>query len=232
MALTPQNDETFLREVDDELRRDQLTSLWRRYGRLGIALLVILLAGLAAFLWWRAESGRKADAQGEQMSAAIADIQANRKADAQAKLATLAADGSKGYRAAALFARAALAADAGDRKSAIAIYAGIAADSAAPQPYRDLALIRQTAIEYDTLKPAQVIERLKPLAIEGQPWFGTAGEMSAVAYLDMNRPAEAARMLAAVAGDPLVPQSLRGRAKRLAATLGADGAIPAVAQKD
>jgi hypothetical protein len=165
------------------------------------------------------------------MSAAIADIQASRKADAQAKLTALAADGGKGYHASALFAKAALAADAGDKKSAIALYASIAADSGTPQPFRDLALIRQTAIEYDMLKPAQVVDRLKPLAVEGEPWFGTAGELTAVAYLDMNRPTEAGRLLAAVAADPKVPQSLRGRAKRLAATLGADVAT-ATAQKD
>lgn len=231
MALTPPNDEAFLREVDDELRRDQLTTLWQRYGRLGIGVVVLLLAALGATLWWRAEQARKADAHGEQMSAAIADIQASRKADAQAKLTALAADGGKGYHASALFAKAALAADAGDKKSAIALYASIAADSGTPQPFRDLALIRQTAIEYDMLKPAQVVDRLKPLAVEGEPWFGTAGELTAVTYLDMNRPTEAGRLLAAVAADPKVPQSLRGRAKRLAATLGADVAT-ATAQKD
>lgn len=231
MALTPQNDEAFLREVDDELRREQMTTLWQRYGRIGIGLIVLVLALFAGALWWRAETQKKADARGEQMSAAIADIQANRKADAQLKLTALA-QGSGGYRASATFAKAALAADSGDRKGAIALYAGVAADAGVPQAYRDLALIRQTAIEYDTLPPAQVVERLKPLAIEGQPWFGTAGEMTAIAYLDMKRPADAGRMLAAIARDEQVPDTLRGRAKRLAATLGADVGTPTVAQKD
>jgi hypothetical protein len=231
LALTPQNDETFLREVDDELRREQLATLWQRYGRVGIGLVVLLLALFAGTLWWRAETQKKADARGEQMSAAIADIQANRKADAQVKLSALA-DGSGGYRASAMFAKAALAADSGDKKGAIALYAGVAADSNVPQPYRDLALIRQTAIEYDSMPPAQVVERLKPLTVEGQPWFGTAGEMTAIAYLDMKRPADAGRMLAAVARDEQVPQSLRSRARRLAATLGADVDTPAAAQKD
>jgi hypothetical protein len=231
LALTPQNDEAFLREVDDELRREQMTTLWQRYGRIGIGAIGLMLALLAAFLWWRAESQKKADARGEQMSAALADIQANRKADAGIKLTSLA-EGSGGYKTSALFAKAALAADSGDKKAAIALYAGVAADDKAPQPYRDLALIRQTAIEYDMMKPADVVARLRPLSVEGQPWFGTAGEMTAVAYLDMKRPAEAGRMLAAVSRDQQVPESLRGRAKRLAAALGADVDTPADAQKD
>lgn len=232
MALTPQNDEAFLREVDDELRRDQLTTLWQRYGRLAAMAIGLLLVALAAFLWWRAEGVKKAEAHSEAMSVAMADIQANRKADAEKKLAAIAADSDGGYRASASFAQAALVAGRGDTKAALAIYAKIAADGDAPQPYRDLALIRQTAIEYDSLKPAQIIERLKPLTVTGQPWFGTAGEMSAIALLASNRPAEAGKLLAAVSRDEQTPVSIRARAKRLAATLGADVDAPVVAQKD
>jgi len=232
LALTPSNDEAFLREVDDELRREQLTTLWQRYGRLAMIAIGLLLAAFAAFLWWRGEQAKMAEAQGEAMSAAIADVQANRKADAEKKLAAIAADAKGGYRASALFAQAGIAADRGDRKAALAIYARVSADGDAPQPYRDLALIRQTALEYDTLKPAQIVERLKPLTVTGLSWFGTAGEMTAIAYLDMNRPAEAGKLLAAIARDQQTPASIRARAGRLAATLGADVDSPVAAQKD
>ena len=49
MALTPQNSEAFMREVDEAVRQDQLTSFWQRYGRV---LLVVLVLGLAAFGGW------------------------------------------------------------------------------------------------------------------------------------------------------------------------------------
>jgi hypothetical protein len=232
LALTPQNDEAFLREVDDELRREQMTGLWKRYGRIGIGLIGLLLATFAGVLFWQNQQAKKADAQGEAMSAAIADIQAGRKADAETKLTRIATDNADGLRASALFAKAALSADRGDRKGAAAIYGSIATDAKLPQPYRDLALIRQTVTEYDTLKPSVVIERLKPLAVPGQPWFGAAGELSAVAWLDQHQPAQAAQMLAAVARDGQAPTSIRGRAKRLAAALGANVDNIAIAQKD
>ncbi len=230
MALSPQNDEAFLREVDEELRREQINGLWRRYGKIAAGVLVLLLVALAAFLWWRAEQTQAAEADGETLSTAIADIQGGRKAEAEAKLKGLVADGTDGYRATARFADAALAVEKGNSKAALATYAALAADTHVGQPYRDLALIRQTALEFDTLPPAQVVARLKPLAVEGNPWFGTAGEMTAIAYIDMNKPAEAGRLLAAVAGDKTTPASLRARARRLAITLGAT--IPASAQKD
>jgi hypothetical protein len=231
LALSPQNDESFLREVDDELRREQLTTIWKRYGRIGAVAIGVALIALAAFLWWHTERSKAAETDGEQMSAAIADLQANRKPDAETKIARLAADGTPGYKAAAMMTQAALIAQKGDLKGAAAAYAAVGADDSLAQPYRDLAVIRQTALELDTLPPAQVIERLKPLAVPGSPWFGTAGEMSAIAYIGMNKPGEAGRLLALIAADKTVPQSLRARAGRLAGSLGAD--IPAqTAQKD
>ena len=43
MALTPQNSEAFMREVDDAVRQDQLLTFWQRYGR-ALAVLLIVIA--------------------------------------------------------------------------------------------------------------------------------------------------------------------------------------------
>ena len=229
MASTPPTEEAFLREVDDELRRDQLQKMVRHYGRIALVGLLLLLVAFAGFLYWRQASEKKAEAQGEQMSALIADVQASRKAEAAKKIDALVAEGGDGYRIAALLTKATLAADRGDAKSAIGIYAGIVADEKAAQPYRDVSLIRQTLLEYDSLTPQQVIDRLKPLAVEGNAFFGTAGEMTAVAMIQANRGAEAGRLLAAVARDKTVPDTLRTRAARLATSLGVNVDVPSAA---
>ena len=110
----------------------------------------------------------------------------------------------------------------GDSKAAIAIYSAMTADTKLDQPYRDLALIRQTALEFDALKPQQIIDRLKPLAIEGAPWFGSAGELVAIAYMKTGKPDLAGPMFAAMAKDANVPQSIRSRARQMAGLLGID----------
>ena len=120
----------------------------------------------------------------------------------------------------ALLTKAALAAEAGDSKGAIAVYAQIAADEDAAQPYRDLALIRQTLLEYDGLKPQQVIDRMKPLVVEGGGFFATAGELTALAMLQLGRSAEAGRLLAQIARDKEAPATTRARTARLATSLG------------
>ena len=235
MASQPPIEEAFLREVDDELRQEQMIAMWKRYGRIALVAALLLLVALGAWLFWRAEAEKKREAQGETMATLIADVAAGRKTAAAGKIAELVDGGGTGYRISALLTRAALALQDGDRKAATTIYADIAADEKAPQPYRDVALLRQTLLDYDTLRPQQVIDRLKPLAVPGGAFFGTAGEMTAIALLQSGRPGEAGRLLAEVARDTETPDTLRARAARLANSLGVvvdAQAAPVPAAKD
>ncbi|TVV76145.1 tetratricopeptide repeat protein [Sphingomonas solaris] len=224
MALTPQNEETFFREVDEELRRDQLGSFWRRYGKLLVAGIVVALLLFAGYLFWQHRREQAAGVAGEQLSSALRDVSDNKPAAAAPVLAKLADSDVAGYRATARLTSAALALDKGDDKAAIAQYGAIAADDSLAQPFRDLALIRQTAVQYDTLPPAQIIARLKPLAVAGNPWFGSAGELVGLAYRKMGKNDLAGPLFAAMAKDKDVPETIRARAMRLAGLLGADTA--------
>lgn len=101
-------------------------------------------------------------------------------------------------------------------------YGAVAADSALPQPYRDLALVRQVALQFDEMKPQEVVARLKPLAAPGNAWFGPAGELLGMAYLKMGQKNLAAPLFGAIAKDKDQPDSLRGRSRQLAGLLGYD----------
>ncbi|PZU11295.1 MAG: hypothetical protein DI606_11390 [Sphingobium sp.] len=227
MALTPQNSEVFMREVDDAVRQDQLMSFWQRYGRIAVAALVLGLAAFGGWLYWQHHTRTQSEATSEKMDAVLATALGGGKPDAK-ELDALAQADQPGYRAAALLTKAGVASRKGDAKAAIAVYAAMAADSSLDQPYRDLALIRQTALEFDGLKPQQVVDRLKPLAVEGAPWFGSAGELVALAYVKMGKTDLAGPMFAAMAKDANVPDSIRSRARQMAGVMGIDAVeIPA-----
>jgi hypothetical protein len=222
LAVPPNTDEAFLREVDDELRRDQLTSFWTRYGRLTIGAIVLALAIFAGVLYWLHHQNQVAGEQGEQLKT-VNDLLAERKVPAAAKpLQELAASDIKGYRASARFMQADLLLQKNDLKGAAAKFAEVAADTSVGQPFRDLALIRQTSAEFDTIKPEVVVNRLRPLAVKGSPWFGSAGELVAAAYLRQNRADLAGPIFAGIAREETVPPTLRQRAVQMAGVLGVD----------
>ena len=221
MALTPQNSEAFMREVDEAVRQDQFLTFWQRFGRLIVAAVVIGLAAFAGWLYWQHYSTTKSQAISEELDKVIAIAAGGGTPDAK-QLDTLTTASQPGFRASALLVKAGAAARKGDNKAAIAAYKAMADDSSLDQPYRDLALIRQTTLEFETLQPQQVVDRLKPLAVEGAPWFGSAGELVAIAYMKMRKPDLAGPLFAAMAKDASVPQTIRSRARQMAGLLGVD----------
>lgn len=222
MAIAPTDNETFYREVDEELRRQQMKSFWQRYG-IALAIgLALLLAAVAGYLWWRAEQRKAAEREAEMLVSTVTQLGENRPAGTKAKIDQLAQSPREGYRAAALFTRAGVHLAEGREPQAIATYREIATNDDFPAPYRDMALIRQTVLEYDRLQPAQVVARLRPLAAEGSPWRGTAGELVGAALMKQGKAKEAAPIFAGIAKDQTVPESIRARATQMAGSLGID----------
>ena len=234
MAVPTDSNETFLREVDENLRRDQLRDFFRDYGRWLALALVLFLAAVGGWIYWQEQRNRKSAEQSEQLSAIFADIGANKTKDVPQRLKALEDSHSDIVRASALLAGAVVALQTNDRTTAIAKYQELADDGGMAQPYRDVAVIRGTALQFDQLKPEEVITRLQDLAKPGNPWFGSAAEMTAMAYLKQNKKAEAGRLFAAIAADKTVPTSLRSRAVQIAGTLGIDASasLPAIEQQD
>jgi hypothetical protein len=222
LAQPPEISDTFVREVDENLRRDQVEDFFKRYGGWLAAAVVLFLVASGGFIWWKQHQVKENEARVEKLAQAYTDIASGKVAQAPQQFEELSKNGSKAVRATAMFARAAVALQQGDPKQAASIYQTISGDSGFPQPYRDAALIRQTSLQFDQLQPQEVIARLQPLAKPGEPWFGTAGEMTALALIKQNKTQEAGQLFFAIAKDSSVPQAIRARAVQVAGSLGVD----------
>ena len=232
MALPPESGDTFLREVDENLRRDELQNFAKKYAGWLIGALILFLVAVGGWLYWQEHQRSKSAEQSEIMADTYQDVGRKQMANVPQRLDALAEDGGDAVRASALFARAAVAIDQNDRKLALQKYREIAEDKGLAQPHRDLALLRATTLEFDSIKPEEVIARLQPLVKPGEPWYGSAGELTAMAYIKQGKKAEAGRLFAAIAADKQVPDSIRARAVQIAGTLGVDASasLPASAQ--
>ncbi|WP_066780255.1 tetratricopeptide repeat protein [Sphingomonas sp. CCH5-D11] len=226
MALTPQNNEAFLREVDEELRKEQAAALWRRWGLAIAALVALGLAIFAGYLYWQHQQREAAGREGEQLQLVWDNLAAGQTEKAAPQVAELTKSDSSGYRAVALFTQADLLLQKNDLKGAAAKFGAIAADQSLAEPFRQLALVRQTMAEYDTIKPDQVVARLRGVAVPENAYFGSAGELVALAYLKQGRRDLAGRLFGQIAQAEQVPPSIRQRAVQMAGVLGVD-AVPA-----
>ena len=234
MALPTDSNDTFFQEVEENLRRDRMTDFFKSYGKWVAVAVVLFLAAVGGWIYWEEQQKRTSSDQSEKLHAVLTDLAGNRTQTVPQRVAELEKSHSDVVRASAILTDAAVALEKNNRSAAIAKYRELANDKGLAQPFRDVATVRLTALEFDTIKPEEVIARLQPLAKAGNPWFGSAGEMTALALMKQNKNAEAGRLFAAIAADQQVPSSIRSRAVQVAGTLGVDASasLPGLQRQD
>ncbi len=218
----------FLREVDDDYKRGQLEDFWKRYGATVIAGVSLLLIAAGAYLLWQNYQDKAINAQADTYVKATKALDAGDTATAQPILQKLAESGTPGYRALSQLDLASAQFKNGKAAEAVKQYQAISDNSSIAKPFRDFASLRAIMIRYEDMKPAEAITALKPLAQENSAWFGTAGELLAIAYMRDNKPADALPVFEALAANPDVPQTVKIRAKEMQRLLGSQtNALPA-----
>jgi hypothetical protein len=206
------------REIDEELRRDNLLKLWSRYGRHVIAAAaVVLLIALGVGLW-RNHLLAERRAVATRYMGALGLAQNGKPEDAAKVFAALAQDGG-GYGLLASFEQAGQLAKAGKRDAAIALYDRIAADPGIGAEFRGLAVILSVMQGMPQSDPRAAIARLAPLTEAADPWRPTALELTALARLEAGDKKAARTLYQGLADDPTAPRSLRARAAEMAAAL-------------
>lgn len=215
-------DDVLMREIDDAVRQDQYADFAKNYGKPLIGVVVAGLLAFGGYLFWSSQNEAGLEEQSDAFVSAIDKLDSGNNADASAALDPVIADGPAGTKAAAQMLKAGIAAQDGKTAEAAAGFAAIANDEAAPPALRDLARIREVATNYGELGAEEVVARLKPLAEPGNPFFGSAGELVAHAYLDQGKRDEAGVLFGEIARNEDVPQSIRDRARDMAGQLGVD----------
>lgn len=217
--------DVLLREVDEGVRQDELRNLVQRYGVLAVVLFVLALAALGGGLWWKGHRESVREERSEKLVTAFDALGSGRIAEGKQDLAPLAQDGGPAGSAIARLSLAGVALRENRPAEAYKAYEQVANDGSAPRAYRDLATIRLVAARFDQMKPEDVIARLKPLSTADSPWFGSAGELVAMAYLKQGRNDQAGPLLATIARDEKQPATLRSRTRQLAGLLGYDSVV-------
>ncbi len=209
------NEDSFINEVTEEVRRDRLFATFRKYGWIAITAVVLLVGGAAWNEWQRATAEAEAQARGDAILA-VMDAE-----DPKARAAGLAALGDEGDAGAVVrLLQAGTSSEAGDAAGAIATLDALAADPNAAQLFRDLATLKAATIGAGTIPPADRIARLAPLTAPGAPFRALAVEQTALAQVEAGDTEAALSLLTELVGASDASQGLRRRASQLIVALG------------
>lgn len=213
------NPDSFIDEVTEEIRRDRLYGAFRRYGWIGIVLVIGIVAGAAYNEWTKAQVAARAEIFGDAVLDAL-DIGAPE--DRLAAIAAAPADGPQ-----LAIRQLLLAADPVDNKAAtLEALAVLAADASQPAVYRDLAVLRQVTVAGADMPLADRRAALEPITAPGRPYRTLALEQLAYLQIEEGQTEAAIAGLSALMQDQEAPSGLRNRAAQMITALG--GEVPAV----
>ena len=222
---TPDHQQDALfREVDDDLRHEQINKLWKAYGSWIITAAVLIVAVVAGHEGWQAWQRSVRNDEARTYEQALSRLQAGE--DASAALAAIGKTGTTGHRDLARLQEAALLLKQGKGTEAVAAYQALYADSKTDKVFADLSRI--LAVQHGMDLPGADVKALEsvltPLLDPASPFRHLAAEAKALLALQDKRVEDAKTQLNALFADRTTPAGVRSRARDLLSALGAEPA--------
>ncbi|MHA6268075.1 hypothetical protein ACXYMP_14515 [Aliiroseovarius sp. CAU 1755] len=201
--------DTFIDEVTEEVRRDKLFAMMRRYGWIAVSLVVLLVGGAAYNEWRKVSERAAAQALGDTILAA------EEQDDAVARAEGLAAIDASGDAAAVIALLASV-----DGAEGAQTLRDVADNGDIDPLYRDLAQLKLVSMTESGLSPVDRRTRLEPLAMAGAPFRVLAEEQLALVEVEAGDVEAALARLRALLVDDEASGALRRRASQLIVALG------------
>ncbi|MCA0370615.1 MAG: tetratricopeptide repeat protein [Proteobacteria bacterium] len=196
----------FVAEVQEDIRREHLLSIWKSYGKYIIAAVVALIVGTGGYIYWEHHQS-----QAQQRDALLFEemLKTQDPAARKDKIHVLASSGSPGYRLLALFEEAQNSADPGDA------YRKLAKDNRLDPSFKELAALRAIMADMGKAPSQRLLEEVGLLVKAVGPWREEAFEIQAYLLLETGRRAEARKIFENLKASQLAPPGVRARAQAM-----------------
>ena len=199
-------------EVDDDLRREKLTRLWKKIGPFVIGGAVVVVASMGGRVYWQDYVAKQKIQESQQYQAALSSLEAGNDTEAEAALENLITNSKYGYGLLASLQSASNMAKTGDTEGALAAYDAISADAGLTQKFRDYGALMSVLILIDQGGREEAYDRLVPLVRQGSDWYYSANETLALMYFTDERFEDAEGIFLLLRADPGTPPDLKNRA--------------------
>jgi hypothetical protein len=218
------SDDSFFREVNEEMRQDQARALWDRYGPAALALAVLVVLGTAAFVAYEYWTETRANRSGDAFSQALVLANEGKNDEALGALDKLEVEGYGAYPLLARMRAATVLAAKGDFAGAVASFDAVAADTSIPSAIRDMANLRAAFILVDSGSYADVSARAEALTNDTNTLRHSAREALGLSAWKEGRSLDALKLFEQIASDDGAPRNARERATLLAELIRGSGA--------
>lgn len=210
--------DSFIEEVTEEVRRDKLFAMFRKYGWIAILGVVLVVGGAAFNEWRKARDQAAAQTLGDTVMNALEVENVTARADALGAIA-VKDESAKVFLS---MLEAAARAEADNRDAALTLLDKVAADTAAPETYRQLARLKAVILRGSDQDREARMAILDDLAVAGNPFRALAMEQKALALFEYGDNGAAIELLTTLLDEPGATPALLQRAQQLIVALGGE----------
>ncbi|NVJ93373.1 MAG: tetratricopeptide repeat protein [Methylocystaceae bacterium] len=207
---------TLFKEIDEELRQDKVTNLWKQYGSVLIAAIVCVVLGVAAYEGWKSYDLSTRTELSNKYAQAL-DLARKGDLDGATKsFQALADETDNGYDTLARMQQAGLLVRQNKMNEAATAYFQIAQNNDIDPVFKEMAIVLGALNGLDVMEPQDIIAHLQPLVGSASAWRHSATEITAYAQAKAGNKAKAAELMSSLADDASAPPGVRQRAREFA----------------
>ena len=203
-----------LREVEEDLRQEELKKLWKKISPFFTTAVVAALIGTGGYEYRQHLIRQQSALESEQLQDALADIENGKTDTALTALKSLRDSSSLGYKWLAALQYADVLAAENRPDEAVKALDYVANDKTAPQSLRSLATLNGVSLSIDAGKPdyAALKTKLAPMIEANNVWTADALELDALIALRQGDAARAKEDYVRITALPKVSDLKRMRA--------------------
>ena len=206
-------------EIDDELRQDKASSLWKLYGKYVVAVAIIIITCVGGYKFWQQQQLDNGEKASIAYEAALARSASGDFKGAIDQLNEEELGLVRGYAALSQMQKANLAMKIKDFEAALISYKDIAENDDYPQSIKEWASFRHVAVRVEKQIDSNASADLDTLIATDSPWRFLAKEIKAIKEIEIGNNSGAKAIFSELADDENTPERLRVRAADFLQTL-------------
>lgn len=205
--------DSLLREVEEEIRREQMQKIWERYNGLILGAVALIVIGVGGYQFLESRRIEASQSAGAEFAKALQLSEDKKDDDAVKAFDAIAQSSAAGYSALAKLNVAGAQARAGKTAEAIAVYESIANQSGGDALLKNYAQLQVATLKLGDGDYTEQQNRLAPLATDTSPFKTTARELQGLSAFKAGKLAEARQFFEPLLIDQNASRAIQERVK-------------------
>lgn len=211
--------DSFIREVDEDLKNDNLQQFWKKYGLLIIVAVVLIVSVTVSFETLKALREKKNQAWSDRYEQAL-NLQVQGEYDASLKvLDDIIAGKHKIYSSLAKVQHANVLFEQGDSEEAVKELEKIVSDMNVNESLRDVTAVKLAMYKFDFATRDELNSLLNPLVAKEGAWSAVAKEILAMLEVREGNVEAAEKLYQEILTTPNLPEGFRYRVQDMLSML-------------